>query len=146
MVCFALIYLIAGGAFLAGGLFAYSWYLFVPFDENRIGTQSIFRMRTSFTTLICDERFKAEFKQSNLTGLRFKDAFEPPFDKVGTVTALSPRRATIKPEGRSKELYVTQNALDGLDGPLKIGETVRVIGRRGEYGYHATCVERCRSS
>jgi sterol desaturase/sphingolipid hydroxylase (fatty acid hydroxylase superfamily) len=27
--CFALIYLIAGGAFLAGGLFAYSWYLFV---------------------------------------------------------------------------------------------------------------------
>jgi sterol desaturase/sphingolipid hydroxylase (fatty acid hydroxylase superfamily) len=26
---FALIYLIAGGAFLAGGLFAYSWYLFV---------------------------------------------------------------------------------------------------------------------
>ena len=28
-VCFALTYLIAGGAFLAGGLFAYSWYLFV---------------------------------------------------------------------------------------------------------------------
>ena len=28
-VCFGLIYLIAGGAFLAGGLFAYSWYLFV---------------------------------------------------------------------------------------------------------------------
>src|SRR5580704_19779457 len=27
--CFALIYLTAGGAFLAGGLFAYSWYLFV---------------------------------------------------------------------------------------------------------------------
>ena len=27
--CFALIYLIAGGAFLAGGLIAYSWYLFV---------------------------------------------------------------------------------------------------------------------
>jgi sterol desaturase/sphingolipid hydroxylase (fatty acid hydroxylase superfamily) len=27
--CFALIYLIAGGTFLAGGLFAYSWYLFV---------------------------------------------------------------------------------------------------------------------
>jgi hypothetical protein len=27
--CFALIYLIAEGAFLAGGLFAYSWYLFV---------------------------------------------------------------------------------------------------------------------
>jgi len=27
--CFALIYLIAGGAFLAGGLAAYSWYLFV---------------------------------------------------------------------------------------------------------------------
>jgi sterol desaturase/sphingolipid hydroxylase (fatty acid hydroxylase superfamily) len=27
--CFALIYLIAGGVFLAGGLFAYSWYLFV---------------------------------------------------------------------------------------------------------------------
>ena len=27
--CFALIYWIAGGAFLAGGLFAYSWYLFV---------------------------------------------------------------------------------------------------------------------
>jgi hypothetical protein len=26
---FALIYLIAGGAFLAGGLFAYSWYLFM---------------------------------------------------------------------------------------------------------------------
>ena len=27
--CFALIYFIAGGAFLAGGLIAYSWYLFV---------------------------------------------------------------------------------------------------------------------
>jgi surface polysaccharide O-acyltransferase-like enzyme len=27
--CFALIYLIAGSAFLAGGLVAYSWYLFV---------------------------------------------------------------------------------------------------------------------
>ena len=27
--CFALVYLIAGGAFLAGGLSAYSWYLFV---------------------------------------------------------------------------------------------------------------------
>jgi sterol desaturase/sphingolipid hydroxylase (fatty acid hydroxylase superfamily) len=27
--CFALIYLIAGGAFLAGGLVAYAWYLFV---------------------------------------------------------------------------------------------------------------------
>ena len=27
--CFALVYLTAGGAFLAGGLVAYSWYLFV---------------------------------------------------------------------------------------------------------------------
>jgi sterol desaturase/sphingolipid hydroxylase (fatty acid hydroxylase superfamily) len=27
--CFALIYLTAGGAFLAGGLVAYAWYLFV---------------------------------------------------------------------------------------------------------------------
>ena len=28
-LCFALVYLIAGGAFLAGALVAYSWYLFV---------------------------------------------------------------------------------------------------------------------
>jgi sterol desaturase/sphingolipid hydroxylase (fatty acid hydroxylase superfamily) len=28
-VCFAVIYLTAGGAFLAGGLVAYAWYLFV---------------------------------------------------------------------------------------------------------------------
>jgi sterol desaturase/sphingolipid hydroxylase (fatty acid hydroxylase superfamily) len=29
--CFALVYLIAGGAFLAGALFAYAWYLFVHY-------------------------------------------------------------------------------------------------------------------
>ena len=28
-ICFALVYLIAGGAFLAGALVAYTWYLFV---------------------------------------------------------------------------------------------------------------------
>jgi sterol desaturase/sphingolipid hydroxylase (fatty acid hydroxylase superfamily) len=28
-VCFGLVYLLAGAVFLAGGLFAYSWYLFV---------------------------------------------------------------------------------------------------------------------
>ena len=28
-VCFAVVYLVAGGAFLAGALLAYSWYLFV---------------------------------------------------------------------------------------------------------------------
>jgi len=28
-ICFALVYLIAGGAFVAGVLVAYSWYLFV---------------------------------------------------------------------------------------------------------------------
>jgi hypothetical protein len=28
-ICFALIYLIAGGAFVAGALVAYAWYLFV---------------------------------------------------------------------------------------------------------------------
>jgi hypothetical protein len=118
----------------------------LAFDENLVGAHSVFRMTTSFTTLICDERFKTEFKQSKLTGLRFKEAFEPPFDKVGTVTALPPRIGTIKPEGRSKEVYFSEDALDGLDAPLKIGETVRVIGRRGEYGYRATRVERYRSS
>jgi len=30
-ICFALVYLTAGGAFLAGGLIAYSWYLFVHY-------------------------------------------------------------------------------------------------------------------
>ena len=28
-ICFALVYLIAGGAFVAGALVAYAWYLFV---------------------------------------------------------------------------------------------------------------------
>ena len=28
-ICFALVYLIAGGAFIAGALIAYAWYLFV---------------------------------------------------------------------------------------------------------------------
>ena len=30
-ICFALIYLIAGGAFIAGALVAYAWYLFVHY-------------------------------------------------------------------------------------------------------------------
>src|SRR5438132_10961416 len=34
--CFAQIYLIAGGVFLAGGLFAYSWYLFVHHCEHHV--------------------------------------------------------------------------------------------------------------
>lgn len=33
--CFALIYLTAGGAFLAGGLVAYAWYLFVHHCTHR---------------------------------------------------------------------------------------------------------------
>jgi hypothetical protein len=39
--CFALVYLTAGGAFLAGGLVAYAWYLFVHHcahhDPERVG-------------------------------------------------------------------------------------------------------------
>jgi sterol desaturase/sphingolipid hydroxylase (fatty acid hydroxylase superfamily) len=34
--CFALVYLIAGGAFLAGGLVAYAWYLFAHHSPNRL--------------------------------------------------------------------------------------------------------------
>jgi hypothetical protein len=123
----------------------------LAFDEKLVGPHSIFRMKTSTPTLICDERFKAGFKQCQLTGLRFRDPFEPPFDKVGTVTALPqahpPRFGTIKPEGRGKEVLFQEKALDGLDGLLDVGETVRVIGRRSVYGcYIATRLERCRLS
>lgn len=116
----------------------------LAFNENLVGAHSVFRMKTSFTTLICDERFKIEIKQSKLTGLRFKEAYEPPFDKIGTITALPPKIGIIRPEGRSAEVHFLKDALSGLDGPLKIGETVRVVGRRGPYGYYATRVERYR--
>jgi hypothetical protein len=36
-VCFALVYSIAGGAFLAGALIAYAWYLFVHHCAHRPG-------------------------------------------------------------------------------------------------------------
>jgi len=121
-------------------------------DENRVGVHSVFRMKTSFTTLICNERFRTEFKQSKLTGLSFQETFEPPFDKVGTVTALPPPNGVryggiIKPEGRSAIVYFSEDILKDLDGPLKIGETVRVIGRKSKYGgYFATRIDRCRAS
>jgi cold shock CspA family protein len=120
----------------------------LAFDENLVGSHSVFRMKTSAPTLICDERFKDAFKQSKLTGLRFTEAFHPPFDKVGTITSLphNNRAGTVKPEGRGKEVYFHQDALEGLDSSLKIGDPVRVIGRKGEYGYVATRVQRPPSS
>jgi sterol desaturase/sphingolipid hydroxylase (fatty acid hydroxylase superfamily) len=42
--CFALIYLIADGAFLAGGLFAYSWYLFVHHCAHHGSDRSLLRL------------------------------------------------------------------------------------------------------
>jgi sterol desaturase/sphingolipid hydroxylase (fatty acid hydroxylase superfamily) len=42
--CFALIYLIAGGVFLAGGLFAYSWYLFVHHCAHHGPDRSLLRL------------------------------------------------------------------------------------------------------
>jgi sterol desaturase/sphingolipid hydroxylase (fatty acid hydroxylase superfamily) len=38
-ICFALVYLIAGGAFVAGALIAYAWYLFV--HHARITVQTV---------------------------------------------------------------------------------------------------------
>jgi sterol desaturase/sphingolipid hydroxylase (fatty acid hydroxylase superfamily) len=35
-ICFALVYLIAGGAFVAGALVAYAWYLFVHHGPDKL--------------------------------------------------------------------------------------------------------------
>src|ERR1700736_6236263 len=35
-ICFALVYLIAGGAFIAGALVAYAWYLFVHHGPDKL--------------------------------------------------------------------------------------------------------------
>jgi len=113
----------------------------LAFDEAIVGQHCIFRMRTSLSTMICNERFKTEVKQEGLTGLSFWEAFEPPFDKVGTVTALPPPFGTIKPEGRGAEISFYQKQLEALGAPLKLGQTVRAQGRRNRYGYSATHLE-----
>jgi cold shock CspA family protein len=110
------------------------------FDETIVGQHCIFRMRTSFMTLICNERFMTAVKQAKLTGLSFWDAFEPPFDKIGTVTALPPF-GKIKPQGRGAEIFFHQKQLEALGVPLRIGQTVRAQCRRNRYGYSATHLE-----
>jgi cold shock CspA family protein len=113
----------------------------LAFDEAIVGEHRIFRMRGAEPTLICNEHFKTAIKQAGLTGLSFWEAFEPPFDKVGTVTALPPPIGKIKPEGRGREIFFHQQQLDAVGLPLTIGQTVRVQGRRNRYGYSATRLE-----
>jgi hypothetical protein len=116
------------------------------FDENMIREHNVFRMKTATSTLICSERFKVAFKEAGLTGLSFREAFLPPFDKIGTVTALFDRTARvtantpvgkIKLQGRGEEIWFWPEVLDNPNQPPKIGQAVRVQGRHVKhYGFY----------
>jgi hypothetical protein len=116
----------------------------LAFDETLVGHHCVFRMKTSWPTLIGSENFKAAFRKAQLTGLSFMEAFEPPFDKIGTVTALPPGIGTIKPDGRGKQIFFSQEVLNSLGGSLKVGDAVRVQGRHNKHYryYYATRLER----
>jgi hypothetical protein len=83
------------------------------FDENLGGAHSVFRMKTKFTTVICGERLKIACKQARLTDLSFQEVFHPPFDEIGTITALPPRVDTIRLE-RQKRIITSSDLLGRL--------------------------------
>ncbi len=43
------------------------------FDESIVGSHHIFRLKTNFLTIVCDDAFKAAIKEAGLTGLRYQD-------------------------------------------------------------------------
>jgi hypothetical protein len=112
------------------------------FDENIVGGHDVFRMKTFSSKIICSARFKAAFKQAGLTGLSFIEASQLAFDKLGTVTALSPV-GKIKPQGRGKDIVFFPDALNNPNKLPKIGQTVRVQGRHVKHGayYLASRIE-----
>jgi cold shock CspA family protein len=122
-----------------GGVFS------LALDEDAVGSHHIFRLSTSPSTIICDDVFKGLVKRTGLTGLSFRDAFEPAFEAIGVVKSFSPGMVTgkghglITPQGGGKDIVFLESALTESRIPA-IGQAVRVSGRRRAYGRVADIV------
>src|ERR1700676_2762556 len=69
-ICFALVYLIAGGAFVAGALVAYAWYLFVHHCAHHGPDKLPLRLSSITKAIICNSKFR---RQHNVVGSPIRD-------------------------------------------------------------------------